>query len=145
MLSCIRQHIQSLAKTGIIMSDEYVMRCAIWYHLYNFKNVKNAHGGMLLLIKLQALASNFTKTNTPPCAFFMFSKWNKWYQIVQRITYCESDLFKKDWLECNQTFLVNSKEKWNYENHVFVVQQSCQCSSLEKFRKSFLWLISRNW
>ena len=57
MLSCIRQHIKSLAKTGIIMSDEYVMRCAIWYHLYNFKNVKNAHGGMLLLVKLQASAT----------------------------------------------------------------------------------------
>ena len=28
----------------------YVMRCAIWYHLYNFKNVKNTHGGVLLLV-----------------------------------------------------------------------------------------------
>ena len=27
----------------------YVMRCAIWYHLYNLKNVKNTHGGVLLL------------------------------------------------------------------------------------------------
>ena len=45
---------------------EYVMRCAIWYHLYNLKNVKNTHGGVLILIKLQALACNFTKINTPP-------------------------------------------------------------------------------
>ena len=29
--------------------------CAIWYHLYNFKNVKNTHGGVLILVKLQAL------------------------------------------------------------------------------------------
>ena len=29
------------------------MLCAIWYHLYNFKNVKNTHGGVLLLVKLQ--------------------------------------------------------------------------------------------
>ena len=29
------------------------MRCAIWYDLYNFKNVKNSHGGVLLLIKFQ--------------------------------------------------------------------------------------------
>ena len=135
MLSCIRQHIKSLAKTGIIMSDEYVMRCAIWYHLYNFKNVKNAHGGMLLLVKLQASATLLKLTLLH--VHFSCFKWNKWYQIVQRITYYESDLVKKDWLKCNQTFLVNSKEKWNYENHVFVVQQSCQCSSLEKFRKSF--------
>ena len=31
-----------------------VMFCAIWYHLYNFKNVKNIHGEVLLLVKLQA-------------------------------------------------------------------------------------------
>ena len=30
------------------------MRYAIWYHLYNSKNVKNTHGGVLLLVKLQA-------------------------------------------------------------------------------------------
>ena len=28
-----------------------VIRCAIWYHLYNLKNVKNTHGGVLLLVK----------------------------------------------------------------------------------------------
>ena len=28
----------------------------ILYHLYNFKNVKNTHGGVLLLVKLQVLA-----------------------------------------------------------------------------------------
>ena len=26
------------------------MRCAIWYHLYNLNNVKNTHGGVLILI-----------------------------------------------------------------------------------------------
>ena len=29
------------------------MRCEIWYHLYNFKNVKNTHGGVLILVKLK--------------------------------------------------------------------------------------------
>ena len=33
----------------------YVLRCAIWYHLYNLKIVKNTHGGVLILVvKLQA-------------------------------------------------------------------------------------------
>ena len=32
----------------------YVMRSAIWYHSYNLKNVKNTHGGVLLLVKLHA-------------------------------------------------------------------------------------------
>ena len=39
-----------------------MMFCAIWYHLYNFENTKNAHGGVLLLVKLQALACIFTKS-----------------------------------------------------------------------------------
>ena len=26
------------------------MRWAIWYHLYNLKNVKNTHGGVLFLV-----------------------------------------------------------------------------------------------
>ena len=30
-----------------------VMRCAIWYHLYNLKNVKNTHRGVLILVSLQ--------------------------------------------------------------------------------------------
>ena len=33
---------------------EYVMHCSIWYHLYSLKNVKNTHGGVLILVKLQA-------------------------------------------------------------------------------------------
>ena len=27
----------------------YVMPCAIWYHSYNLKNVKNTHGALLYL------------------------------------------------------------------------------------------------
>ena len=30
------------------------MRCVIWYHLHNLKNVKNTHGEVLFLVKLQA-------------------------------------------------------------------------------------------
>ena len=32
--------------------EELVMRCAIRYHLYNLKIIKNTHGGVLLLVKL---------------------------------------------------------------------------------------------
>ena len=34
----------------------YAVVCAIWYHPYNLKNVKNSHGEVLLLVKLQAEA-----------------------------------------------------------------------------------------
>ena len=30
----------------------YVMRCTIWYHLYNLKIVKNTHGEVLILVNL---------------------------------------------------------------------------------------------
>ena len=42
------------------------MRCAIWYHLHNSKNVKNTHGGVLLLVKLQANCTNSTKSRNAP-------------------------------------------------------------------------------
>ena len=58
-----------------------------WYHLYNLKNVENTHGGVLILVKLQASACTFTKINTPPSVFFTFFKLCKWYQIAQRTTY----------------------------------------------------------
>ena len=61
------------------------MRCAIWYHLYNLKNLKNTYGGVLILVKLQASACTFTKINTPPWVFFMFFKY-KCYQIAQLTT-----------------------------------------------------------
>ena len=51
------------------------IHCAILYHLYNLKNVKNIHGGVLLLVKLQV----------PLWVFFTFFKLCKWYKIAQRI------------------------------------------------------------
>ena len=49
-----------------------VMRCAIWYHLHYLKNVKNTHGRVLLLEKLQAKIFNFTKSNISPWVFSCF-------------------------------------------------------------------------
>ena len=50
----------------------YVMHCAIWYHLYNLKNVKNADGGVLLLVKLQAEICNLTRSNNSMGVFDVF-------------------------------------------------------------------------
>ena len=33
-----------------------VMRCVTWYHLCNLKNVKNTHGGVVYLVKLQGFS-----------------------------------------------------------------------------------------
>ena len=56
----------------------YVMRCAIWCHLYNLKKVKNTHGGVLLL---------FTKGSTPPWVIYTVFNLYKGYQIAQNIPY----------------------------------------------------------
>ena len=71
------------------ISFRTVMPCTIWQHLYNFKKVKNTHGGVLLLVKLLAEVCNFTKSNTPTWVIFTFFKLHKGYQIVQSITYPE--------------------------------------------------------
>ena len=63
------------------------MRCAIRYHLYNLKNVKNTHVGVLLLVTLQTFSMQNTKNNTPPWVVFTFLKLYKWYQITQNITF----------------------------------------------------------
>ena len=64
----------------------FAVHCALWYHLCNLINVKNTHGGVLILVKLQAKAWKFTKINTPPWVFFTFFKLYKCYQIAQRTT-----------------------------------------------------------
>ena len=89
------------------------MFCAIWYHLYNSKNVKNTHGGVLL-VKLQAF-STFSKSNTLPWVFFTLFKLYKWYQIVQRIT-CYLNLselikFYAPWNHKKTGFLMISRGK----------------------------------
>ena len=74
-------------------------RCAIWYHVYILKNVKNTHGGALLLLKSQASTfwqfvpnrathhiSKFSVTTSYPSEM-----WKKYfvgiYHFQQRVLY----------------------------------------------------------
>ena len=61
----------------------YQMLCTIWYSFPFKKIVKNAHGGMSLLVKLQTYIN---RNNILLRVFFTFLKLYKWYQIVQRIS-----------------------------------------------------------
>ena len=45
------------------------MLCAIWFNLYNLKNVKITHGGVLLLVKLQLKLVKFFNLN------YAFERW----------------------------------------------------------------------
>ena len=57
------------------------MRCEIWYHCCNLRNVENTYGRVL------KKSCNYTKSDTPPWVFFTFFKMYKWCQIGQSITY----------------------------------------------------------
>ena len=47
--------VKNIIQKQELISSSHEMLCAIWYHLYNFKNIKNTRGEVLLLAKLQAL------------------------------------------------------------------------------------------
>ena len=107
------------------------MLCVIWYHLYNFKNVKNTYGGVLLLRKSQALKLQaVTKSNGPSWVFFTFFKLYKWYQIMQCIAFLDS--FQRRVKRFLSQFLFLSNWDWfqsivsvhcfvSYKNQSFVL------------------------
>ena len=64
----------------------FVMLFAIWYHLYNVKNMKSTHRGVLLLIKLQASVYSFTKSIIPSMSAFQV------FKIVQMVPVCTKSL-----------------------------------------------------
>ena len=75
------------------------MLFAVW--CAQFKERENTLGVVLLSVKLQAGACNFTESNTPPWVFFTFFKLYKWCQTAQSITYiiqytCGKNTFKTD-------------------------------------------------
>ena len=110
----------------IVFHIIYVMHCASWYHLYNFKNVKSTHGGVLILVKLQASACNFTKINFLPWVFVTFFKLYKWYQIAFFI-----------YIKCHRALLIYSFKSFN---HFFLSRKAravCYCNNtvFEKKKK----------
>ena len=63
----------------------FAMLCAIWYHLYILKNVRNIHGGVLLLAKCRLQPAPFLKVTLFHGCFSRFFKLYKQYQIVQSV------------------------------------------------------------
>ena len=68
---------------GRTIDEPNVMRCAIWYHLYNLKNLKNTHEGVLLLVKLQAKNLQFYQKKHSSMGVFHA------FKIVQMIPNCQ--------------------------------------------------------
>ena len=48
---------QLFFNSHVLIANSGVMFCAIWYHLYNLKSMKNTYAGVFFW---------FTKSNTPP-------------------------------------------------------------------------------
>ena len=77
LMRCTKFPTKSIINAPNSFENTYEMRSAISHNLYN-KSKKNTHVRMLLLVKLQALASNVTKSNISPWVFFTFLKLYKW-------------------------------------------------------------------
>ena len=84
------------------------MRCAIWYHLYNLKNVKNTHRGVLLLVIKVALLHgclqrflNDTNGTKPRNAshMYLYLTINS-SQVFTNCFKCEDDNFHDSMLYC---------------------------------------------
>ena len=70
-------------------------KCGVLRNLVSFVQFKKheiIHGGVLLLVKMQASTCNFTKSNTPPWVFLTFFKLYKWYQIAQSVSYSQQHI-----------------------------------------------------
>ena len=78
-----------------VTSHLFVVRCAIWEHLHNLKNVKNTHWRSVNFSKVAGLVCNFTKINTPRWVLFTFFKLYKCSQIAQRTVFTYTR--KVDW------------------------------------------------
>ena len=61
----------------VIVDNECAMLWAIWCYMYNLKNEKNTHGGVVLLVKLKVILLHG--------CFWRFLNWYKWHQIAQSI------------------------------------------------------------
>ena len=95
---------------------KYVILCATWYHLYNFKNVKNTHGGVLLLVKMQGSACKFTKSNTLAWVFCTFLKF----------VYCANGTKSRKVSHTKYT-------AWNIHHHIIFLSFSSDCNLLFLF------------
>ena len=58
------------------------MFCPIWYHLYNAKNIKSTHAGILLLVKLQASATHHIYSISFSFAVFLHWSFLLYFKIL---------------------------------------------------------------
>ena len=72
------------------------MRGAIWYHLYNLKNMKNTHGGVLLLVKLEATLLKVTLLHGCFSRFLNCTNGTKWCKTSHYILTASTKIHAPD-------------------------------------------------
>ena len=123
------------------------MRCAIWCHWYNLKNVEKHPWRSLTLVKLQVKASNFTKSSSPSWVFFTFKivqiVLNRAKYHILRTNVAWDNLkilfvrfIQQCWLKCLQIESRNLKASVRYflSNSYFFIKRQ----SFKNYEKCFL-------
>ena len=70
------------SQDSVIVTANSLELCKIWYHLCKLKKVKNTHGGVLLLVKLQGPAFFFFFFQKKIKYFFKQSKKSWHYEFI---------------------------------------------------------------
>ena len=82
------------------------MLCVIKYHLHDLKNVKNTHGELVLLVKLQAVGStNGTKSRKAPphISYTELRLWTLLKHVFSFTRLCNSCSSTKDSIRGSDT------------------------------------------
>ena len=102
------------------------MLCRIWYHLYNLKNVKTTHGGVLLLVlkitPLHRCFLNFTNCTKSHNASNINFQWqtNKYNIFISSESQIFHGLSSRSFLQFDISFSNTMQNKQNTSKQSFL-------------------------
>ena len=104
--------------------------CSIWYHLCNFKNVKNTHGGVSLLEELQAQPATLLKLTLLHECFSHFLNWTNGTKLQKASHITENSL---------KASLTNPTMMFNFsfrEIHAFFISNTSSSNARLKLARN---------
>ena len=99
------------------------------------KTWRTLHERVLLLVKLQSFACNFTKSFTPPWVFFTFFKLYKWYQIQLWINFYQI-FFSTTW-DIVPSEISSKEQDWTPVKYLNVLNNNKTQKQLRHWTKIF--------
>ena len=91
-----------------------MVRCTIWYYLYNFEKCEKHRWRS---VNFRKVAGNFTKISTLSWVFFTFFKLYKWYQTAQRTTYILSYVWVRSSNKMIPIYFLRLSKVWRILHH----------------------------